>query len=66
MLSETVYGLGGLLGLLGVIALHDLVTNRRVHPVTAWGAPGLLGAIVAAGLALPNASFAQSLILWLN
>lgn len=65
-LSEAVYGLGGLLALLAAMALHDLLSRRRLHPVTTWGVPMLLVTIIGAGIVLPNAGFAQSLILWLN
>lgn len=66
MLSEAVYGLGGLLALLTAAALHDLLSRRSLHPATLWGVPVLLGTIIGVGLALPNAGFAQGLILWLN
>lgn len=66
MASEAVYGLGGLVALLGSVAFFDLLTRRRLHPVTLWGVPALMGAIIGVGLVLPNAGFAQALILWVN
>lgn len=59
-------GLGGLIALLAAIAVHDLLTRRRLHPVTLWDARILLGVIIGAGLVLPRISFAQALILWLH
>jgi uncharacterized membrane protein YozB (DUF420 family) len=66
MLNEVVYGLGGLAALLLSIVIHDLIVRRRVHPVTAWGAPLLLASIIMAALLLPKTTFAQALILLLN
>ena len=66
LLNEVIFGLGGLVALLGSLCAYDLITRRRPHPVTAVGCPVFLGSILFAALVLPYTSVAQSIILWIN
>jgi len=66
LLNEVLYGLGGLTLLVAAVCFYDLSTRRRLHPVTLFGGPTILGVIVLAAAILPGTELAQSLVLWLN
>lgn len=64
--NEVLFVLGGMLLLLAAVWVHDLVRRGRLHPVTGFGCPFVLGMIMMAAVALPEMKAAQNVILWLN
>lgn len=64
--NEVLFGLGGMLLLLAAVWVHDVVRRGRLHPVTGFGCPFVLGMIALATVALPDMRAARNLILWLN
>ncbi len=66
MMNEAAYGLGGLLLLLVSLAVHDMRTRGRIHPVTLWGAPIFMVSIAFIGVFVRQTGFGQALILLLN
>lgn len=66
VLNEVVWGLGGLVALITAMAIHDLVTMRRIHRATLLGGPAIPVTVILAAVVLPSAEFARGLILWLN
>lgn len=66
MVNEIIYGFGGLLALLLALVVYDLISIRRVHAVTIWGAPGILASLVLFSFVFANTDFARSFILSLE
>jgi uncharacterized membrane protein YozB (DUF420 family) len=64
--NEVLFVLGGLLLLLAAVWVHDVVRRGRLHPVTGFGCPFFLGMVMLAAVALPEMTWAQNVILWLN
>lgn len=64
--NEVLFVLGGMLLLLGAVWVHDLMRRGRLHVVTGFGCPFILGMIVLAAVAVPGTRGAQEVILWLN
>lgn len=64
--NDVLFALGGMLLLLAAVWVHDVVKRARLHPVTGFGCPFVLGMIILAAVALPETGGAQELILWLN
>jgi hypothetical protein len=62
MVNEIVYSFGGLLLLLLALVVYDRVVNRRLHPVTMWGAPIIVASPFVFGLLVANTGFGRSLI----
>lgn len=62
--NDAIYGLGGLVILLGMIVVYDIWSRGRPHRAVAVGAPALLGAIVFTGLLVPGSEMGRSFILW--
>jgi hypothetical protein len=65
MVNEVIYGFGVLLALLLALVFYDVITTKRIHPVTTWGAPSFLLCLALFSFVVPNAEFARSFILWL-
>lgn len=63
IVNDAVYGLGGILALFTVVAIHDVIVLRRVHHTVAWGLPFQLGMTILAGLVLSTSEFGHALIL---
>lgn len=66
VVNDAVYGLGGLVALLGAVVLYDVLSRGRPHPVVLWGGALLVGSIIFTGLILSRSGFAQGLILLLG
>ena len=64
--NEGVFLLGGLLVLLLVLVLYDVVAQKRLHPVTMWGAPFVVVLPAVFGFLIGNTAFGHSVVLLLN
>jgi hypothetical protein len=64
--NEVMFVLGGMLVLLTATWIHDVLRRGRLHVVTGFGCPFVLGMIVLFAVALPQTRPFQDLILWLN
>jgi uncharacterized membrane protein YozB (DUF420 family) len=64
--NEVMFVLGGMLVLLAATWIHDVLRRGRLHVVTGFGCPFVLGMIVLFAVALPQTRPFQDLILWLN
>jgi hypothetical protein len=64
--KEAVFLFGGLLVLLLVLVVYDKFAQKRLHPVTMWGAPFVLVLPLVLGFLIGNTSFGQSVVLLLN
>jgi hypothetical protein len=64
--NEVLFSLGGMLLLFAAVWVHDVVRRGRLHPVTGFGCPFVLGMIMLAAVAVPEMTGAHNLILWLN
>jgi len=61
--NEGVFLLGGLLMLLLALVLNDVVAQKRLHPVTMWGAPFVIVLPAALGFLIGNTAFGHSIVL---
>ena len=62
VVNESVYALGGLLLLLLALVVYDRVVNKRLHPVTMWGAPIVVATPLVFGFLVANTEFGRSLV----
>ena len=56
------FALGGLLLFLSTPIVHDLLTNRRLHPVNIWGPSLFFGTLVICAAIVPATEFGQQLV----
>jgi hypothetical protein len=63
--NALVFMLAGLLALLLSLVLYDVVSRRRLHPVTAWGVPGYLAWFLACIFIIPGTVLGQMTAEWL-
>jgi hypothetical protein len=61
-MNETVFTLGGLLALLLTMVVHDIISDKRLHRVTAIGVPGVFASLLFFGLVVPTTEFGQSVV----
>ena len=59
---ETVAALAGLLVLLLALVLYDVRAQKRLHPVTMWGAPFVVAMPLGLALLLANTAIGQSVV----
>lgn len=60
--NNMLYAYGGILLLLMALALHDRLTEGRIHSVTIWGAPALILLILTGSFLLPQTPLGPALI----
>jgi hypothetical protein len=61
-IPEEIFTLSALLMLMFALAVFDFVTERRVHRVTAIGAPLIFVCLVIGGLVVPQGEFARNFV----
>jgi hypothetical protein len=61
-LGSALFTLGGLVGLLACLPVHDLIVRKRIHPVSGWGVPALMLAFLAGVFLIPALPPGQALI----
>ena len=66
IVNESVMAITSLLLLLLVLVLHDVRAQRRLHPVTMWGAPLVILVPFSFAFGVGNTAFGQSLVSLLN
>ena len=64
--NEVLFGLGGMLSFIGLLWGHDLLSNRRLHPVSGIGGPLIMVMIILAAVLFPKLTFVRDFIIWLN
>lgn len=65
IVNDAVYGLGGVLALYLVVAIHDFLVLGRLHGTLLWAVPLQFGLMIVAGLIVAGTGFGQGLILLL-
>lgn len=59
------FNLVGLLSLIVALGLHDLISNKRVHPVTLLGGAFFLGSLVFSQYVLATSDLGRASVRWL-
>lgn len=65
IVNDAVYGLGGVLALYLLVAIHDRLVLGRLHGTLLWAVPLQFGLVIIAGLMVAGTGFGQGLILLL-
>jgi hypothetical protein len=63
--NALVFVFAGLVALLLSLVLYDVVSRKRLHPVTAWGAPGYLAWFLVCIFIMPGTSLGRTTAEWL-